>query len=74
MMSNNISNMDGKRINRYSQILNGEYAEFSNDNDTIMIYSYEYRGEYAVGFVILYKNGIEVSRTSDKNIDTIWWD
>ena len=68
-----LSTYDSKRVKKYSQILNGEYTEFENDDNTIMIYSYEYRGEYSIGWVVTYKNGLEIYRTSDKNIDTIWW-
>ena len=67
------STYDSKRVEKYSQILNGEYTEFENAGDTLMIYQFDNRGEYSIGWVVTYKNGLEIYRTSDKNIDTIWW-
>jgi hypothetical protein len=65
--------LDGKEIKQATQFIKGDYTFITPKENQKLYFCVDYRGEYALGWIVCFDGDKEVYRFSDKNIDCIEW-
>ena len=60
--------LNGKIIKYYTYFENGNEIRVERNSEYKMVYEFDYRGEYGMGWIVVYKEDKAMSMTSDKNI------
>jgi len=68
-----LGKQDGREVKSYATNINGEIHIVTNE-DKKMYFEEDYRGEYSIGWIVMFENGVETGRANVKYMLGFEWE